>query len=138
MLHEATQVSKDAKTGENLKIQNNVSVYHGITNEDGVFVGLHVCFANDKKPRAINPDGLLKATDDWKVSATPVGYGSSIGANSTIIPGIKIGKFAMVGAGAPAKHVGYVCKCGGKLVKTEDLSEGTMYCNRCRKAIKVK
>jgi len=55
---------------------------------------------NDRIPRAINPDGSLKSTKDWKISSTLVKYGASIGANATILPGITIGKFAMVGAGS--------------------------------------
>ena len=46
--------------GNNVKIQNNVSVFHGVTIEDNVFVGPHVCFTNDKMPRAVNHDGTIK------------------------------------------------------------------------------
>lgn len=88
------------KVGNNVKIQNNVSIYHGIEIEDGVFVGPHVCFTNDKIPRAINDDGTLKRGDDWEVLKTVVCEGASIGANSTILPGITIGRYAMIGAGS--------------------------------------
>jgi acetyltransferase-like isoleucine patch superfamily enzyme len=116
--------------GSNVKIQNNVSVYHGVTIEDGVFVGPHVCFTNDKYPRAINRDGSLKGEADWSVSETLVKRGASIGANATITPGVTIGEFAMVASGAvvtrdvpdnalvmgvPAKNVGRVCDCGRPL-----------------------
>ncbi|MBF6591393.1 MAG: N-acetyltransferase, partial [Ktedonobacterales bacterium] len=111
--------------GNRVKIQNNVSVYHGVTIEDGVFVGPHVCFTNDLLPRAITPDGQLKGTDDWEVGPIVVRYGASLGANSTIVPGVTIGSFALVGAGAvvsrdvpdhglvygnPARLHGYVCR----------------------------
>lgn len=86
--------------GNRVKIQNNVSVYHGVTIGDGVFVGPHVCFTNDKYPRAINVDGTLKAADDWEVSPIVVGYGASIGANATILPGVQIGEFALIGSGS--------------------------------------
>lgn len=116
--------------GSRVKIQSNVSVFRGVAIEDGVFVGPHACFTNDKTPRAINPDGTLKGADDWTVTPTLVRYGASIGANATIVCGITIGRFAMVAAGAvvtrdvpdyglvmgnPARLVGYVCPCGARL-----------------------
>jgi len=88
------------KIGKNVKIQNNVSVYHGVTIEDGVFVGPHVCFTNDKRPRAINPDGSLKSASDWEVTPILIRTGASLGANSTILPGVVIGINALVGAGS--------------------------------------
>ena len=93
-------IGNDVKIGNNVKIQNNVSIYQGVLIEDGVFLGPHVCFTNDKFPRAINPDGTLKTVNDWQLCKTLVKKGASIGANSTILPGITIGEFAMVGAGS--------------------------------------
>jgi acetyltransferase-like isoleucine patch superfamily enzyme len=113
--------------GNNVKIQNYVSVYHGVTLEDGVFIGPHVCFTNDLRPRAVNPDGTLKAADDWVLSETHIGRGAALGANSTIRCGISIGKWVMIGAGSvvtrdipdyglawgnPARLHGFVCPCG--------------------------
>ena len=66
--------------GDNVKIQNGVSVYHGVTIESGVFVGPSAIFTNDKRPRAINPDGSAKGADDWQVSLTRICFGASIGA----------------------------------------------------------
>ena len=86
--------------GDNVKIQNYVSVYHGVTIEDGVFVGPHVCFTNDLYPRAINPDGSLKDPDDWVLRKTLIRRGAAIGANSTIVCGTIIGRWAMVGSGS--------------------------------------
>ena len=120
----------DVQIGNNVKIQNYVSIYNGVTIEDGVFVGPHVCFTNDKYPRAINPDGSLKSKEDWSIRKTVVGYGASLGANSTILPGVIIGSWAFVGAGSvvtddipnhglawgnPARLYGYVCACGQRL-----------------------
>lgn len=120
----------DVQIGSNVKIQNRASIYHGVTLADGVFVGPHVIFTNDRLPRAINPDGSLKSDADWVVGATQVGYGASIGAGAIILPGIRIGRFAMVGAGAvvthevpdyglvvghPARLAGFVCPCGARL-----------------------
>lgn len=129
--------------GDHVKIQNGAYVYHGTTIESGVFVGPGVIFTNDKKPRAINPDGSIKGTDDWLVGETRVRYGASIGAGAIILPGITIGSFALVGAGAvvtrdvpdhalmlghPARQVGFVCKCTAELV---DDGNGQYHCQAC-------
>ena len=120
----------DVHVGSNCKIQNGASLYHGCTIEDGVFVGPGVIFTNDKLPRAINPDGSLKGTDDWVVGKTVVRRGASVGTGSIVLPGVTIGTFAMVAAGAvvskdvpdyglvlgvPARLIGFVCACGQKL-----------------------
>ena len=72
--------------GDRVKIQNNVSLFHGVTVEDGVFIGPHVCFTNDRVPRAINRDGSPKTDDDWEVTPILVRSGAALGANSTILP----------------------------------------------------
>lgn len=134
--------------GDHVKIQNYVSVYHGVTIEDGVFVGPHVCFTNDMRPRAINPDGSIKAADDWELSLTRIKYGAALGANSTIRCGVTINEWAMVGSGSvvtkdvpayglvagnPAKLHGYVCPCGEKLLpKQVTLDETILYCPKCK------
>lgn len=129
--------------GSNVKIQNRASVYHGVTLEDGVFVGPHAVFTNDRLPRAINPDGSLKSDADWVVGETLVRKGASIGAAAVILPGVTIGRWAMVAAGAvvtrdvpdyglvvghPARLVGYVCPCGTRL---PDSSQGDAACPAC-------
>ena len=118
--------------GNHVKVQNYVSVYHGVTIEDGVFCGPHCVFTNDKNPRAINPDGSLKSADDWVMSKTLVKQGASIGANATIVCGVTIGRWAMIGSGSvvsrdvpdyglvwgnPARLHGFVCPCGIRLHK---------------------
>ena len=140
-------VDFDVEIGDNVKIQNGALVYHGTKIESGVFVGPGVIFTNDKKPRAINPDGSLKLADDWTVGSILVRFGASIGAGSVIVTGVTIGQFAMVGAGAvvtkdvpdhglvvgnPAKLVGYVCSCGER---AEDNGSGTWYCQACDETI---
>lgn len=100
LIHNYVFIDKNVVIGKNCKIQNRVSIYHGVTIGDGVFIGPHVCFTNDKIPRAVNKDGSLKDASKWKVSPINVGDGASIGANSTILPGVSIGKFALVGAGS--------------------------------------
>jgi acetyltransferase-like isoleucine patch superfamily enzyme len=123
-------VDFDVAIGNCVKIQNNCSVYHGVTIEDGVFLGPHVVLTNDLYPRAINPDGTLKGTDDWEVSPIRICYGAAVGARTVVLPGVTIGRFALVGAGAvvtrdvpphglvvgtPAHLIGYVCACGRRL-----------------------
>ena len=94
------EIRKDVIIGDNVKIQTFVFIPEGVTIEDGVMVGPHVCFTNDKYPRAINTDGSLKGPEDWEITETLVRKGVGIGANATILCGIEIGEFAMIGAGA--------------------------------------
>ncbi|NNJ11093.1 N-acetyltransferase [Chloroflexales bacterium ZM16-3] len=125
----------DVSVGDNVKIQNNSSLYVGLTVEDGVFIGPHVIFTNDKLPRAINPDGSLKSAADWHVGKTLVQYGASIGAGAVIVTGITIGRWAMVGSGSvatkdvpdhalvvgnPARVIGYVSANGVRCVSQEE------------------
>lgn len=132
------------RIGDNVKIQNGSYIYHGTTIEAGVFVGPGVIFTNDRKPRAINPDGSIKGNDDWEVGETCVMYGASVGAGSIILPGISIGRFALIGAGSvvthdvpdhalvvgnPARQVGFVCKCATRLVA--DGETGAYQCPVC-------
>jgi UDP-2-acetamido-3-amino-2,3-dideoxy-glucuronate N-acetyltransferase len=84
--------------GSNVKIQNLVSIFEGVTLEDCVFIDPHVCFTNDLFPRAITPDGRLKSADDWTFTPTLVTYGASIGAGAIIVCSVTIGSFALIGA----------------------------------------
>jgi acetyltransferase-like isoleucine patch superfamily enzyme len=108
-------VDTGVQIGNRAKIQNNVSLFAGVTIEDGVFLGPHVCFTNDLVPRAINPDGSIKGAEDWHIDSTLVKKGAAIGANSTIVCGVTIGEWAMVGAGSvvtksvPAYALVYGC-----------------------------
>jgi acetyltransferase-like isoleucine patch superfamily enzyme len=117
-----TYIDEHVVIGDRVKIQNGVSVYHGVVIEDDVFVGPHVVFTNDRVPRAFN--------NDWKITQTLVKQGASIGANATVVCGVTIGEYAMVGSGSvvvkdvppyalvvgnPARQIGLVCKCGERL-----------------------
>ena len=123
-------VDSGAVIGNKVKIQNRVSIYRGVTIEDGVFIGPHVTFTNDLYPRSITPAGDSIEEEDWTPVGTLVKYGASIGAGCIILPGVTIGRWAMIGAGAlvthdvpdhglalgsPARLEGYACRCGRRL-----------------------
>ena len=109
--------------GDNCKIQNNVSIYDNVTLEEGVFCGPSMVFTNVHNPRA-----LISRKSEFL--DTHVGKGASLGANSTIVCGISIGRYAFVGAGAvvnkdvkpyalmvgvPAKQIGWMSEYGEQL-----------------------
>jgi acetyltransferase-like isoleucine patch superfamily enzyme len=133
-------VDFDVAIGDDSKLQNYACVYHGVTLGRGVFVGPHAVFTNDRRPRATDPEFRPLRDGDWEVGETIVDDGAAIGANSTILPGIHIGRWAMVGAGAvvthdveayalvvgtPARRLAWVCTCGTRL------AEGARTCSRC-------
>lgn len=90
-IHHYTWIGDEVVIGNNCKIQAFAFIPNGVTIEDNVFIGPHVCFTNDKHP---------KAQGDWELKNTVVKKGASIGANATILPGITIGENAMIGAGS--------------------------------------
>ena len=85
-------IDKNVKIGNNCKIQNSVNIYDGVTIKNNVFIGPSVTFTNDYFPRA---DSKM-----WKIKKTIVGFGASIGANSTIVCGLKLGIYCFIGAGS--------------------------------------
>jgi len=117
-------ISPGVKLGRNVKVQNNVSVYTGVTCDDDVFLGPSMVFTNIINPRSAV---IRKA----QYESTIVEKGATIGANATIICGIKIGTYSFVGAGAvvtkdvkpyslvtgnPARHAGWMSEYGQKLL----------------------
>jgi UDP-2-acetamido-3-amino-2,3-dideoxy-glucuronate N-acetyltransferase len=116
-------ISPEVVLGKNVKIQNNVSIYTGVTCDDDVFLGPSCVFTNVTNPRSnVNRRG--------QYSKTHVGKGATIGANSTIVCGHDIGKYAFIGAGAvvtknvpdyallvgnPARQVGWMSEYGHRL-----------------------
>lgn len=123
-------VDLKVRIGDRCKLQNGAFVFHGFNLEEGVFLGPGVMLLNDKNPRAINPDGSLKSDSDWTVSEAIVRRGAAIGGGAVVLPGVSIGRFAMVGAGAvvtrevpdhaivfgnPARLKGFACACGRQL-----------------------
>jgi len=86
-------IANNVIVGNNCKIQNNVSLYEGLIIEDDVFIGPSVVFTNVKNPRA-----FINRKDEYM--KTHVGLGVTIGANATIICGITIGEYSLIGAGS--------------------------------------
>ncbi len=133
-------VDVDVTIGDDSKLQNYACVYHGVSLGRGVFVGPHVVFTNDRIPRATSPDFTPLRDGDWEVGETRVDDGASIGANSTILPGVRIGRWAMAGAGSvvtgdvapyalvvgcPARQLAWLCACGLRV------DENEQRCTRC-------
>ena len=116
-------IGQDVRIGKRCKIQNNVSIFKGVELEDGVFCGPSATFTNVYNPRAF-------VERKHEFMKTKVGRGATIGANATVVCGVRIGKFAVVGAGAvvkkdvpdfavvvgvPARQIGWACICGTTL-----------------------
>ena len=96
------EIQKNSVIGAHCKISSHSFICEGVTIEDEVFVGHGVMFTNEFFPRACTPEGGLKTEADWSVVPTRIRRGASIGSNATIICGITVGRFALVGAGAVA------------------------------------
>jgi acetyltransferase-like isoleucine patch superfamily enzyme len=94
------EIQKNATVGRRCKISSHTFICEGVTIEDGVFVGHGVTFINDSYPRATTPSGELQTVVDWKVEATLVKEGASIGSGATIRSNVVIGRHAIVGAGS--------------------------------------
>jgi UDP-2-acetamido-3-amino-2,3-dideoxy-glucuronate N-acetyltransferase len=114
-------IENDVHIGNNVTIKCGVYIWDGITIGNDVHIGPNVTFTNDLYPRSKHL---------FEISKTIIKHGASLGANATIIAGITIGEFALIGAGSvvtkdipnntlwkgnPARHSAYVCNCGNKL-----------------------
>lgn len=121
-------IDRGVVVGNGCKIQNNVSLYTGVILEDEVFCGPSMVFTN-----VINPRAFIERKDEFR--QTRVERGATLGANSTIVCGVTIGAYALVGAGAvitrdvapyalmlgvPARQTGWVCRCGTALPEAGD------------------
>jgi acetyltransferase-like isoleucine patch superfamily enzyme len=138
-LGKSVYVDFGVQIGSGVKIQNGISIYKGVTVEDDVLLGPHMAFTNDLYPRAFN--------NEYEVVPTLVKTGASVGANATIICGVVLGRYCMVGAGAvvttdvpdyalvvgnPANVVGYVCQCGARLnLDYKRRRNREVKCDRC-------
>ncbi len=98
------EIQKNATIGKLCKISSHSFLCEGVVIEDEVFIGHGVMFTNDLYPRSTNTDGSIQTDADWKVIETRVKRGASIGSNATILAGITIGEYALIGAGAVVTH----------------------------------
>jgi len=137
-------IGTGVKIGDRVKIGNKASVFQGIEIENEAFIGPHVVFTNDNRPRSVG---------DWKLIKTYVKKGASIGSNSTILCGITLGENCMVGAGSvvtddvpehglvygnPARLMEFVCSCGGTLKAVRKAGNAVvMVCSECKKTVKI-
>lgn len=94
------EIQKNASVGRRCKISSHTFICEGVHIEDEVFIGHGVMFTNDLYPQATTSTGELQSDEDWSVIKTKVCFRASIGSGAVILPGITIGKEAMVGAGA--------------------------------------
>lgn len=128
-------IANHAVIGDNVRIQNNVSVYDGVTLEDDVFCGPSMVFTN-----VINPRAHVSRKDEYL--PTLVRQGATLGANSTVVCGNTVGRYAFVGAGAvvtrdlpdyalalgtPARRIAWMCRCGVRLPD----ALGEVQCSAC-------
>lgn len=128
--------------GDGVTVKNGVLIWDGVTIGDGVFVGPGVVFTNDRTPRSARMEGLAAAEAQGWLTPTVVEAGASLGAGAVIVAGVRIGRLALVGAGAvvtrdvppqalvvgnPARRIGWVCRCAQKL----QFCDGQARCDRC-------
>lgn len=135
-LGQGVYVGPGVNLGARCRIQNQALIYEPAVIEDNVFVGPGVVMTNDKFPRAVNVDGSTKVLGDWQPLGVYVEEGASIGARAVLIGPARIGRWAVVGAGAvvskdvppyalvagiPARQVGWVGRYGVRLTGGPDL-----------------
>jgi UDP-2-acetamido-3-amino-2,3-dideoxy-glucuronate N-acetyltransferase len=126
-------VGSGVQIGDNVKLQNFALVYEPARLGDGVFVGPAVVLTNDRNPRSVDPEGNPKRAGDWDPVGVDVAEGASLGARSVCVAPVRIGRWAMIAAGAvvtkdvpdfalmvgvPARRIGWVGRSGVRLVES--------------------
>jgi len=153
ILGKGTYVDKGVRIGDHCKLQNGAYVFHGFNLEDGVFLGPGAMLLNDKHPRAINPDGSPKADTDWVASEGLVEFGAAIGGGAVILPGVRIGRMAMVGSGSvvtrdvpergivvgnPARLRAFACDCGHPIALDKNAGRRMeLSCPKCGRVYEI-
>ncbi len=94
------EIQNNVKIGNKVRVQSHSFICSGVSIEDDVFIGHHVVFINDNYPHAVNAKGDPITQDDWELRPVQIKKGATIGSNATILGGITIGEYAMVGAGS--------------------------------------
>jgi len=94
------EIQKGARIGKRCKISSHTFICEGVMVEDEVFIGHNVTFINDRYPRATRQDGGLQTEADWKCEKTWVKRGASVGSGATLLCGVTVGEYAVVGAGS--------------------------------------
>jgi UDP-2-acetamido-3-amino-2,3-dideoxy-glucuronate N-acetyltransferase len=128
-------IDANVKIGSNCKIQNRALIYDPAVIQDGVFIGPGVILTNDKNPRSVSNLGELKTNEDWAKVGVEILEGASIGAGAICVAPVKVGKWALIGAGSvvtrnvkdfalvlgnPARQIGWVGPAGVPLRQISD------------------
>jgi acetyltransferase-like isoleucine patch superfamily enzyme len=98
------EIQKNAKVGRRCKVSSHSFICEGVAIEDNVFIGHGVTFINDSYPRATTADGELQTESDWRVEATVIKRGASIGSGATVLSKVVVGENSIVGAGSVVTH----------------------------------
>lgn len=140
VLGQNVSIGPHVTIGQRCKVQNNVSIYQGVFLEDDVFCGPSMVFTN-----VINPRAFLERKSEFK--PTVIRRGATIGANATVLCGVTIGEYSMIGAGTvvtrdvpayalvygnPGRRRGAVCRCGVRLDTTDSSAARRITCRACQ------
>jgi len=140
VLGQNVYVGPGVSIGNGVRIQNNVSVYAGVQIEDDVFLGPSCVFTN-----VLNPRAFVQRKSEFR--PTLVGRGATVGANATVLCGLRLGEYCLLGAGCvalsdvqphalvvgiPARPIGWVCRCGERLLETD-----SFVCRTCGDTYRV-
>ncbi|MBS2966052.1 N-acetyltransferase [Actinocrinis puniceicyclus] len=127
-------IGTGVRLGDNVKVQNYALVYEPAEVGDGAFIGPAAVLTNDHRPRSVDPSGRQKRSGDWQPVGVTIEEGASIGARAVCVAPVRIGRWAMVGAGAvvtadvpdfalvvgvPARRIAWIGRAGQRLVSAQ-------------------